>query len=132
MEKWSFARKNGSDSFFPTKLHFSCAKLHFSARKFIYPMKHGILTVCLWRRLRLQNLNFIQLHNSSINAWRGQDPSHAEPVGSWSGTRSTADRGDRELLFATVQRLSYQFHINILPKFYYYPIQHRINNAFHI
>ena len=81
-------------SFFRTKIHLSNEARNFDSQS---------LT-----ETAFQNLNFIQLHNSSINAWRGQDPSRAEPVGSWSGTRSTADRGDRELLFATVQRLSYQ------------------------
>ena len=77
------------------------------------------------------------MHNSAINAWRGQDPSRTEPIGSLLGTLSTADRGDRELMFATVQSVSHQIPFEILTKililhiiqFNIEPITHYIYSA---
>ena len=62
VEKWSFERKNGSDSFFPSKLHFSGAKLHFSTRNFIFPYK----TSFFHTKLHFSTRNYIFLHETSF------------------------------------------------------------------
>ena len=62
LEKQSFVRKNGSDSFFPSKLHFSCAKLHFSIRNFIFPYK----TSFFHTKLHFSTRNYIFLHETSF------------------------------------------------------------------